>query len=404
MWGDAFMTNKELNINDIKDIVNRTLETIEQSKEEIYVIVENARETVETVQKDLAEVKEKTRSVIDEVDSLEIKDKVMRRKLVQVSKNFNDYGEEDIKEVYEQAEKIRIEYILKEQEEKALRERRSDLEYGLRKAEQILSSAKKLITQVGLAFNYISGEISDNYADGGDDDLAYVGMMVLEAREEERKRISREIHDGPAQSIANIVFKAEICKTVIEQDVKKGLVELEELKDSVRNTLNDIRKIIYDLRPMSIDDLGIVPTIEKLVSEFTNETGIRVTLKCDDPGEKVDSIIQLAVFRLIQESFNNIKKHSGAKSATLSLEFGTKYLILIITDTGKGFIVDKVIESLKDTGKSFGLLGLHERVENLHGEIQIDSRIGKGTVIQIKLPVDKGVLLSDYKNYKNTNS
>lgn len=398
------MTSKELNINDIKDIVNRTLDTIEQSKEEIYVIVENARETVETVEKDLSEVKENTRSVIDQVDSLEIKDKIMRRKLVQVSKNFNEYGEDDIKRVYEQAEEIRIEYILKQQEEKSLRARRADLEYGLKKARKILESAKKLITQVGLAFNYISGEISDNYIAGSDEDLAYVGMRVLEAREEERKRISREIHDGPAQSIANIVFKAEICKTVVEQDIEKGLVELEELKDSVRNTLNDIRKIIYDLRPMSIDDLGIVPTIEKLVSEFSSETGIRVTLKCDEPGEKVDSIIQLAVFRLIQEAFNNIRKHSDAKNASLSLEFGTKYLILIITDSGKGFIVDKVLESLKGAGKSFGLLGLHERVDNLHGEIKIDSKIGKGTVIQIKLPVDKGVLLNDYKNYKNTNS
>ncbi len=398
------MVSKELNINDIKDIVNRTLGNIEQSKEEIYVIVEHARETVEEVKTDLEEVRKKVREVIDEVDSLEIKDKVMRRKLVQVSQNFNEYGEENIKEVYEQAEKIRVAYITKQHEEASLKERRQDLEYGLIKAEKILESSKKLITQVGLAFDYISGGISEHHSSGSDEDLAYIGLKLLEAREEERKRISREIHDGPAQSIANIVFKAEICKTVIEKDVKKGLIELEELKDSVRNTLNDIRKIIYDLRPMSIDDLGIVPTIEKLISEFTNETGIKVTFKCDDPGEKVDAIIQLAVFRLIQESFNNIRKHSEAKSASLSLEFGTKYLVLIITDSGKGFLVDKVVDSLKDTQKSFGLLGLKERVENLHGKIKIDSRIGKGTVIQIKLPVDKGVLLDDFKNHKNINS
>lgn len=398
------MVTKELNIKDIKDIVNRTLETIGHSKEEIYEIVETARETVETVKKDLKETRGKTRAAIETVDSLEIEDKIMRGKLVQVSKNFNSYAEEDIKKVYEQAEEIRVEYIVKQQEEKSLREKRQNLEYKLRNAETILEISKKLITQVGLAFNYISGEISENYVGSNNEDLAYVGMRVLEAREEERKRISREIHDGPTQSIANIVFKAEICKTIIEKDLEKGLVELEELKDSVRSTLNEIRKIIYDLRPMSIDDIGIVPTIEKLVSEFMNDTDIRVTLKCDPSGDKVDSVIQLAVFRLIQESFNNIKKHSGAKSATLSLEFGTKYLKLTITDTGKGFIVDKVIESLKSSGTSFGLLGLHERVANLHGKIQIDSRIGKGTVIQIKLPVDKGVILDDYKNYKNTNS
>lgn len=402
--GGIIVDGKELSYKDIQDIVQKTLHTIEKSKEEIYVIVENARETVESIRRDLEDIQRKTHQVIDEVDSLEIKDKIMRRKLVEVSKNFNQYKEEDIRVVYEQAEKIRIDFILKQQEEKQLKERRSDLEFSLKKAEQILESAKKLINQVGVAFNYIAGGLTSDMVLEGSEDLAYMGLRVLEAREEERKRISREIHDGPAQSIANIVFKAEICKAVINKDVEKGLKELDELKDSVRNTLNDIRKIIYDLRPMSLDDLGIVATIQKLVSEFIEITGTRVTLNVKEPGENVDFLIQLAVFRMIQEIFNNIKKHSEAKAVSLSLEFGTKYLILIVSDNGKGFLYDKTIEDLKESGKSFGLLGLRERVVDLYGEIKIDSRIGKGTVVQIKLPVDKGVLLDDYKNYKNTNS
>ncbi len=156
--------------------------------------------------------------------------------------------------------------------------------------------------------NYLSGDISSAVEGESGSESIYLGIKVLEAQEEERKRLSRDIHDGPAQSIANIVLKAEICKTLMDKDIQKGLEELERLKGSVRNTLKDIRKIIYDLRPMSIDDLGLIPTIRRFGHEFSQDTNIEVEVVTSKISEDVEKIIQIAVFRLVQEIFNNIKK------------------------------------------------------------------------------------------------
>lgn len=388
----------------IKKIVEKTLETIEQSKKEIYDIVENARAEVERVKVRLKEIQGLTASVIDEVDKLEVKDKVMRKKLAQVSKEFDRYTEYDIKAVYEQASEIRAQYYLKQQEEKNLRAQREELEMALKKARYILNSAEKLISQVGVAMNYLSSEVNDAVIEENGEEAIYLGIKVLEAQEEERRRLSRDIHDGPAQSIANIVLKAEICRTLIEKDIPEGLKELEDLKKSVRSTLQDIRKIIYDLRPMSIDDLGIIPTLRRFIQEFSEKTGYKVLIETTDINSDVEKIIQIAVFRLTQELFNNIEKHAKGTQIRLNLAFGTKYLSLEIEDDGQGFDYDDALERARFDNKSFGLIGLIERVEQLHGDITYQSDLGKGTKVSIRIPINREVMRDEFQQHKNSDS
>jgi len=388
----------------IKRIVEKTLETIEKSKNEIYDIVENARAEVERVKLRLKEIQEKTASVIDEVDKLEVQDKLMRKKLVQVSKEFDRFTEHDIKDVYEQASEIRAQFYLKQQEEKNLRAQREELEQSLKKARYILNSAEKLISQVGIAMNYLSSEVNDAVIGENGEEAIYLGIKVLEAQEEERRRLSRDIHDGPAQSIANIVLKAEICRTLMEKDIPEGLKELEELKKSVRSTLQDIRKIIYDLRPMSIDDLGIIPTLRRFAQEFSEKTGLKVLVETTKLNSDVEKIIQIAVFRLVQELFNNIEKHAKCSEVTLELAFGIKYLSLEVSDNGAGFDFEEALEKAHIEQKSFGLIGLIERVEQLHGQIHYNSQIGRGTKVVIKIPVNREVMRDEFQHYKNTDS
>lgn len=388
----------------IKRIVEKTLETIEKSKNEIYDIVENARAEVERVKLRLKEIQEKTASVIDEVDKLEVQDKLMRKKLVQVSKEFDRFTEHDIKDVYEQASEIRAQFYLKQQEEKNLRAQREELEQSLKKARYILNSAEKLISQVGIAMNYLSSEVNDAVIGENGEEAIYLGIKVLEAQEEERRRLSRDIHDGPAQSIANIVLKAEICRTLMEKNIPEGLKELEELKKSVRSTLQDIRKIIYDLRPMSIDDLGIIPTLRRFAQEFSEKTGLKVLVETAKLNSDVEKIIQIAVFRLVQELFNNVEKHAKCSEVTLELAFGIKYLSLEVSDNGAGFDFEEALEKAHIEQKSFGLIGLIERVEQLHGQIHYNSQIGRGTKVVIKIPVNREVMRDEFQHYKNTDS
>lgn len=388
----------------IKRIVEKTLETIEKSKNEIYSIVENAREEVERVKLRLLELQEQITAVIEDVDKLEVQDKMMRKKLVIVSKGFDKYTEDDIQEVYEKASEIRAQYYVKQEEEKNLRARRTDMEQALMKARYILNSAEKIINQVGVAMNYLSGEVGSAITTGDSDEIVLLGIKVLEAQEDERRRLSRDIHDGPAQSIANIVLKAEICRTLMKTNIKQGLEELESLKDSVRTTLTDIRKIIYDLRPMSIDDLGLIPTLRRYGHEFSEDNGIAVEIETNKITEDVEKIIEIAIFRLTQEIFNNIRKHSKAESVHLKLQFGTKYLSLEIADNGIGFDFEKTYEDIKYQQNSFGLVGIIERVQQLHGTIKYTSDIGYGTTVYIEIPVNRGVMIDEYQTQKDTSS
>lgn len=386
---------------DIKRIVDKTVKMIENSKNEIFSIVEGTRDEVERIKNELKLLSARIQTVIQEADYLESMDKAARQRLVTVSKDFNNYTESDIKEAYEKASEIRLKHTMKQMEEKNLREQRTQMEHQLRKAQSVLESAEKLINQVGVAMQYLSGGINEIHNDSSEESI-YWGIKVLEAQEEERKRISRDIHDGPAQSIANIVLKAEICKTLMKRNVEMGLNEMEGLKDTVRNTLKDIRKIIYDLRPMSLDDLGLVPTLRRFLTEFSEETGIQAELQVTNKEDDVEKIIQLALFRLVQEVTNNTRKHSQARQVTVELNFGTKYLQLDIRDDGQGFNVEETLERCRTEGNHYGLLGQIERVKQLHGEIKINSAPGKGSHTQIRLPVSREVMRDDY--HANTDS
>lgn len=398
------MVHGIVNAKDIKAIVDKTVSTIEETKNEIYGILESARTEVERIKEELEEIKVKATEIIKTVDDLEVLDKTMRKKLVVVSKDFKKYTENDIKNAYEKASEIRIKYFSKQEEEKNLRKSRTNLEHSLRKSQDILNSAERLINQVGVAISYLSGNISSITDSDESNGSIQLGIKVLEAQEEERRRLSRDIHDGPAQSIANIVLKAEICKTLMSRDVEKGLNELELLKESVRDTLKDIRKIIYDLRPMSIDDLGLIPTVRRFAHEFTQATNIEVDVVTSKITEDVEKIIQIAVFRLVQENYNNIRKHSKATKTTLTLQFGTKYLSLEIEDNGIGFDYEKTFEESKIKQESFGLVGIKERVLQLHGDIKYESEIGKGTKVYIEIPVNRGVMMDEFKSHKDSSS
>lgn len=394
------MINSEMEFKQINDIVKKTISSIEDSKKEIYAIVENARNTVEIVKEQIREVQEEIIAIIDEVDNLEVKYKIARNKLADVSKNFSRYSEAEVKSAYDTANNLRTTIMIKDQEEKGLKDKRKALEFGLKRAQEVLESAKKLIGNVGIAIEFLSGPIKERINNAGD---PYWKLKMLEAREEERRRISRDIHDGPAQSMANIVFKAEILKKVMEKNVEDSMNEVEELKLMVQKTLNEVRGIIYDLRPMSIDDLGIIETLRKYLSDFIDDTGIKVDIHFSNENEvSIDKIIEIAAFRIVQEIFNNIKKHSKADFCELKMEFGTKYMRITVRDDGVGFNYDEVLKTIKEENTSFGLLGISERVQSVGGNIYYESKPGKGTRIVVKIPITKEVIFDEYENSGST--
>ncbi|RKD33151.1 sensor histidine kinase [Thermohalobacter berrensis] len=382
------MPKSNFTIDKIDQILKETIESINKGKEEIFEIAENARKECDMIRNELEDVKEKTKDIIKEVDKLELEERKSRKRLLIVSRDFKKYSEEDIKKAYEEANNLQIQLIFKRHQEKEMAKKRRELEIRLKNAKDVVERAERLVTQVGVAMDYLSGNLEDILVTIEDmQKKQLLGIKILQAQEEERQRVARDIHDGPAQSMANVVLKAEICEKLLALDEEKAKIELKNLKDIVRNSLRDVRKIIYDLRPMSLDDLGLIPTIERYAYNFTKETGINVDVILYGKYEKQESIVEIGIFRIIQEALNNIKKHSKANSAIIKIEKSNDEIIIIVKDNGIGFNVDKELEQHNNSGEKFGILGMKERAELMNGELKINSFLGKGTKIIIKIPL-----------------
>jgi len=148
----------------------------------------------------------------------------------------------------------------------------------LKEAYKTVEKADNLISQIGISLSYLTGDLENVSLQIEDmKQKRLLGIRIIKAQEEERQRVAREIHDGPAQSMSNIVLKAEICERLVDSDPEKAKDELRTLKSVVRDTLRDVRKIIYDLRPMSLDDLGLIPTLQRYIETCREESGIKIT-------------------------------------------------------------------------------------------------------------------------------
>ena len=386
------MNKLTIDIGHVNDIIKKIIKQISNSREQILEIVDNVRIEYENQKSELVLIRGSIDKVINEVDALEAQDKLMRKKLVEVSKKFDAYNEDEIKSVYEKASDVRVKFIMKQRDERQLRERRDTLEIALKKSIKNIDNSERVVNQIGIAMSYLEGDILSVLEGADKSSEMFIGIKILEAQENERKRISRDIHDGPAQHIANIIMKADICSIIIQKDLNEGLKELIDLKESVKVALKEVRSIIFDLRPMTLDDLGLNKTIEQSVKSISEDFNIDIKLKLKPMQTEVESIIQVAIFRIIQEIFNNIKKHSKAKHVEVKLDYGTKYIRLLISDDGIGFNVEETLKRVKTKGTSYGLIGILDRVNQLQGEIHIESLSGAGSVYNVVLPVNREVI------------
>lgn len=375
-------------VSRLNRIVKNTLNMIYKSREAIYDISESALRECSHLQEELNLLKTEAKEIIKKSDDLEAELKKSRQRLALISKGFDRYSQDDIRIAYENADKIRIELAVNRERERFTIVRRNDLERRLKEANLTVKKAEQLVNQVGTVMDYLSGDmnsLNDQLEDA--EKRKYLAIRVIKAQEEERNRVAREIHDGPAQSMSNIVLKAEICEKLIDVDREKIKLELQDLKRIVRDSLKDVRRIIYDLKPMSLEDLGLIPTLKKYIEKFSADTGIDVNFQQFGEEKTVeDKNLALTIFRVVQEALNNIRKHSQAKTACLAIDFAKSSISVRISDTGKGFDTNLIKVGKDANSGGFGLFSMNERIELLNGTMQVSSNPGKGTVIKVVLP------------------
>jgi two-component system sensor histidine kinase DegS len=372
----------------LNEIIKNTVDIIEKSRDELFSIAESSRTECQMVKEELERIRIITAELIKQVDMLVKLDKECRYQLMVVSKNIKDYNEEDVKRAYDKAKDLQVELMTKRAEEQMLIQRRNELERRLKIARETADKAESLVNKVGVAMGYLTGELQDLSIQMEDiKQKQYLGIKIIKAQEEERKRVAREIHDGPAQLMANLVIKTELCEKFIDIDKEKAKEELCSIRDFLRSSLSDVRKIVYDLRPMSLDDLGLVPTLQRYISNYIEQNNISVDFTVLGDPKALKPVVELAAFRIVQEALTNIKKHSGADNAVVRVEFTDDQINLLISDSGRGFDKSKLWKA-KEEDAGYGLFNMKERVELLNGKFDIKTSRNKGTKVFASLSLD----------------
>ncbi len=208
---------------------------------------------------------------------------------------------------------------------------------------------------------------------------------ILAIQEEERKRIARELHDETSQAIASLVANLEASAGMLPAAMDKPKALLRKAQSLSISILDGIHKLIYELRPSLLDDLGLVAATRWLADNNLRELGVKVDFRSTGRKRRLSSRLETTLFRVIQEAVYNIAKHARARNTSLSLHFKKNAIRVNIRDDGTGFDVAEAISS-KDRPRGLGLLGMKERVELLNGTLNIQSRPGAGTEINIEIP------------------
>lgn len=375
-----------LDLKHLDLIIEKMVKNVSDSRTQIFEIGEQSRAEHDELVRELNEVKQKVKETIERCDKLDAEARLARGRLADISKAFDRFGEEDIRKAYERANNILIELSIVQEMEKQLKSRRDELERRILQLKKTVEKADKLVGQVSVVLNYLKGDLQqmgEIVADAREKQA--FGLKVVEAQEEERKRLSREIHDGPAQTLAQVLLGTDVIERVQKNEGPEAAgKELKKYRGMLRDALAEVRRIIYDLRPMTLDDLGLVPTLQKYLSRITEQyQGIDIDFRSFGKEQRLPSRMEAALFRLAQEAVQNACKHAKPSLIKVMVEFhDNKFILLYIKDDGTGF--DK---NIKKAG-SYGLIGMKERVELLGGTIEINSKKNQGTAILIKIPID----------------
>lgn len=217
--------------------------------------------------------------------------------------------------------------------------------------------------------------------------LRHLSHQILHAQEEERKRISRELHDEIAQALVGINVGLADLTQEASGNSKRLRQKIARAQRLVEKSVDTVHRFARELRPTVLDDLGLIPALHTFMKEFTKRTGVRAQLTAFAALEKLDIAKRTILYRVAHEALNNVARHAQASRVEVSIEKLRGCVCLKIKDDGKSFDAERTLQA--NRGRRLGLLGMRERLEMVGGSFAIESAPGQGTVIQARIPLDK---------------
>lgn len=211
-------------------------------------------------------------------------------------------------------------------------------------------------------------------------------VQVIRTEEAARQSLVRKMHDGPASSLSNFILQVEICQRAFDLGPERARAELNALKETVAATFTTVKEFIFDLRPMMLDDLGVVPTLRRYVESMQEKAKIPISITITGTERRLEEYVEVTIFRAVQELLHNARTHGQATQIQVFLDLGTDSVSVAVEDNGVGFNAE---ESLARADRNqVGLTMLHERIEMLGGQLTIQSNPGQGARIEFAIPVE----------------
>jgi len=346
-----------------------------QAKPTFKQVLEQLRQEYERTQSEIREMEILIRQSSAEVDKLSQRNAQTTNRVRQVEASLDTVPRQDIKETYTAAQETQMRLFTMRCQMEQLQGKRQVLERHV----------TSLRTMLGAADHAGAGLESD--ATGQNQEAIGSSIVrVISAQESERQHLARQIHDGPAQSLTNVILQAEICERLFDRDPARARAELTLLKEAVTGTFKKVREFIFELRPMMLDDLGLNPTIKRYSQEFEAKTGIKCNLTMMGKAQRLPSHTEITVFRTIQALLSNVQRHANATQVDIILNLDPEGLVVTVEDDGRGFDLDAAMASARQR-KTIGLITMMEQMELLGGKIVFESAPARGTRAQFRLPV-----------------
>lgn len=343
------------------------------------------QELVDVISNQLNIVRNKLKEIRAQIDQMSISvEKEQTRysgiatDLRAIQDNLDTVPRTDIRDKYDEALNVRFRLAtMRGQLEKF----EAQYEY-LEEQQELLNN---ILTKIQ-GFEKIEGD------DGDGEPLSRAGaniIRIIQAQEEERQRLARQMHDGPAQSMTNFILQAEICQKLFDRDPTRAAEELNNLKGSASKTFQKIRDFIFDLRPMMLDDLGVVPTVRRYVDSFKEKNDINTELEIIGEERRMENHREVLIFRSIQDLMGLARDYASPTHVKVRLNINGNPIRIMVEDNGRGFDASGVFADDEETyhdPRVQGLVMLRQKYELVGGTISVESSEDAGTSVRLELP------------------
>lgn len=346
---------------------------VETTLSPVQQLAEDARKEYDQTQRELKEIDLLIQQTSAEVDRLAQRNAQATNRLRQLEMNFDSVPRSDIQEVYTAVLDAQKRLFMMRGQLEKLQSDQQHLQRYINRLSRILEATQGTDARARPAESVQAAEQPPPV------------VRIIETQEQERQRLVRQLHDGPAQSLTNLILQAEICERLFDSDADRARTELGNLKAAVVSTFQKVREFMADLRPMMLDDLGLVPALKRYIDTFNEKSGIPTTLTLTGAERRLAPYKEVTLFRVVQELLNNARQHAHATRIQVNLDMGESVVRAVVEDNGSGFNPQEVFAA-GASHRTIGLVAQRERVEMLGGQLQVESSTGRGTRVTVELP------------------